>query len=105
MMALTRIRPSSMAGDGLVRPARTPKVETDAGENHRDQNQGDRTPEEACSEEADRLLQGILGDLPEDDADDERRARPIVAFEQIAEASHHHDEDEVLPDAAIEIAT
>src|SRR4030088_1234438 len=103
MITLTRMRPSSMAGHDLVGPARAPKIEADAGEYHRDQDQRDRPPEKSRPKEPDRLLQGILGDLTENDTDDERRTRPIMAFEQIAEASHHHDQDEVLPNAAVQI--
>src|SRR5258706_12603176 len=103
MMTLTRMRPSSMARHSLVGTARAPKIEADTGQDHRNQDERDRPPEKARAKQADRLLQGILGDLAEDDADDEGRARPIVALEQIAEASHHHDQDEVLPNAAIQI--
>src|SRR6476646_3192069 len=105
MMALTRMRPSSMARHCLVGPARAPKIEADAGQDHRNQDQRDRPPEKTRAKEADRLLQGILGDLAENDPDDEWRARPIVAFEQITEASHHQNQDEVLPNAAVEITT
>src|ERR1700730_18390370 len=105
MMALTTMRPSSMARHSLVRPARTPKIEPDAGKDHRNQDQRDRPPEKTRSKEADRLLQRILGDLPENDPDDEGRARPIMPLEQIAEASHHHNQDEVLPNDAIQITT
>src|SRR5258708_12855059 len=101
MITVTRMRRSSMAGHRLTGPARAPKIEADTGQDHCDQDQRDRPPEKARSKEADCLLQGILGDLAENDADDEGRTRPIVPLEQIAEASHHHDQDEVLPNAAI----
>src|SRR5258706_3502017 len=103
MMALTRMRPSSMARHSLVGTARAPKVEADAGEDHRNQDQRNRPPEETRAKKAYRLLQGILGDLSENDPDDERRARPIVPLEQVTQASHYHDQDEVLPNAAIQI--
>src|SRR5262249_16685517 len=81
-----------------------PKIEADAGEDQRDQDQRNGPPEETRAEDRDGLLKRVLGDLAEDDADDERRARPIVALEQIAQASHHHDQDQVLPVAAEQVA-
>src|SRR5882672_11429763 len=73
---LMRMRPSSMAGHRGMGLARAVNIKTDAGEDERNQNKRNRAPEKAHPEQPDRLLQGILGDLPENDADDEGRARP-----------------------------
>jgi hypothetical protein len=80
-------------------------IKTDAREYERNQNERHRTPEEAHPEQPDRLLQRILGDLSENDADDEGRAWPVMAFEEIADSAHHHDEDQVLPVAPEQVAT
>src|SRR5947199_7722688 len=96
MMPLTTIRPSSMAGHHR-NFARPPHIEADAGENQRDQNQRDRTPEEAWAPDTDRLQQRIFRDLSENYANDKGRPRPIMALEKVTEAAHHQNQNQVLP--------
>src|SRR5262249_44886901 len=104
MMALTRMRPSSMAWYRHLGLARAPDVKADACQDKRDQDHRHRPHEEGNAAEADRLLQRIFRDLSENDTDDERRAGPIVALKQITEAAEPSHEHKVLPIAAEEVA-
>src|SRR6185503_21348289 len=104
MMPATRTRPSTMGRDRFSVP-RAPEIEDDARDDHRDQHERDRAQEELVAEDGERLEQRILGDLAEDDADHERRTRPVMALQQVAEPAHEEDENEVLPRVLADIAT
>src|SRR4030095_11034275 len=94
MMPAVRMRPSTMDGDRLSVP-RAPEIEHQAADDHRDQYERDRAEEEFVAEDRERLEQRVLRDLAKDDADDERRARPIVPLQQIAQSAHEEDQDQV----------
>src|SRR5688500_12028349 len=93
MMRLTTIRPSKIIGHlGL---AQAIHVDGYAAEDQSDQHERERAQKEARPPQRHRLVERILGDRPEHDADDERRPRPFVALEQIAEPAERDEQDQV----------
>src|SRR5262245_49266123 len=103
MMPAVRTRPSTMDRNRLSVP-RAPEIEDDARDDHGDEHERDRAQEELVAEDGERFEKRILGDFAQDDADHERRARPVMALEQITQPTHEEDEDEVLPRVLADVA-
>src|SRR5688572_4261042 len=98
-----RILPSMLMNDPCRGFARLPDVETDAGKDHGDQDDRDRAQEEARAPDRKRFEQRVLRNGSQDDADDEGRARPVMALEEVANAAKEDEQDKVFPRPGAEI--
>src|SRR5262245_27416512 len=98
------VRPSAM--DDPRRACALPvNIEGDAAEYHREQHERNRAQEKLVTVNGDRFQERVFRDLAEDDADDERRARPFVPLQEITKPAQENDQDKIFPSVMAEVAT